>query len=70
MRKNPCKECPWINKNNHSMSWPKYVEKMGKIGKIENNTHSCHMITRDVWGYKSEIDTKNVCIGSITKKDI
>jgi len=26
--------------------------------------HACHMKTKDVWGRKSEITDKNVCIGS------
>jgi hypothetical protein len=35
---------------------------MRSLRKIE--THKCHMISNDIWGYKSEIDQKNVCIGS------
>ena len=37
------------------------------LGKVEN--HSCHMINKDVWGYKTEIDSRNVCIGSLNFKD-
>jgi hypothetical protein len=40
---------------------------MQSIGKIEN--HSCHMINKDVWGYKTNINEKNVCIGSLNFKD-
>ena len=27
------------------------------------------MINKDVWGYQSEIDSKNVCVGSLNFKD-
>ncbi len=67
--KKPCKECPWDNENQHSLKFRTYVEKMRKIGKVVN--HKCHMISSDVWGYQSEIDSKNVCAGSLnfnTKK--
>jgi len=60
--RNSCKECPWKNDNQHSLKFQTYVEKMRKLGKIEN--HSCHMINKDVWGYKTNIDEKNVCVGS------
>jgi hypothetical protein len=60
--KKPCKECPWINENSHSLKFRTYVDKMNKLGKIEN--HKCHMVSNDVWGYKSEVNSKNVCIGS------
>ena len=63
MRKE-CKECPWINNNTHSKSWPEYVHTMEVIGQIQNKKHACHMITSDVWGYKEEITEKNVCMGS------
>ena len=36
-----------------------------KIGKIKNKEHACHMITSDTWGYKEDITSKNVCIGSL-----
>ena len=26
--------------------------------------HSCHMINKDVWGLNTEINDKNICIGS------
>jgi hypothetical protein len=57
-----CRECPWVNENQHSLKFREYSEKMRSIGKIEN--HACHMISSDVWGYNSEINDKNVCIGS------
>jgi hypothetical protein len=66
MCRKPCKECPWKNENQHSLSFRKYSEKMESIGKIEN--HSCHMINKDVWGYKTKINEKNVCIGSLNNK--
>lgn len=58
----PCKECPWVNENGHSIKFRQYVDKMKSLGKIEN--HKCHMISKDVWGYVSDITDKNVCIGS------
>jgi len=58
----PCKECPWVNYNKHSLKFRTYVDKMISIGKIKN--HKCHMISNDVWGYQSEINNKNMCIGS------
>jgi hypothetical protein len=61
----PCKECPWTNNNSHSKSWPNYVNSMESIGQINNKRHSCHMITSDVWGYKSTINDSNICIGSL-----
>jgi hypothetical protein len=64
MRKS-CKECPWTKNNPHSKSWPSYVDKIEKIGKIKNKKHACHMITSDTWGYKTEINEKNACIGSL-----
>ena len=60
----PCKECPWINKNQHSEKFPSYVESIEKIGKIKNKEHGCHMITKDIWGYHEDINEKNVCIGA------
>lgn len=59
-----CKECPWNKKNPHSKKWALYVKKMESIGKIKDNSHTCHMISSDVWGYKEEINEKNICIGS------
>jgi hypothetical protein len=35
---------------------------MKSIGKVEN--HKCHMISNDVWGYESDVNKKNICIGS------
>ena len=61
----PCKECPWIVKNKHNDSWPKYVEQMENIGKIKNKKHACHMITSDTWGYEKPIDESNICAGSL-----
>lgn len=57
-----CKSCPWTNTNNHNTKFKTGFEKMRSLRKIE--THKCHMISNDIWGYKSEIDQKNVCIGS------
>jgi hypothetical protein len=36
---------------------------MKSLKKIDN--HKCHMISNDVWNYKTEINEKNVCVGSI-----
>ena len=63
-KRKQCEECPWKNQNKHSLNFRNYVEKMNSIGKIQNHEHACHMITSDVWGFKSEINQKNVCIGA------
>lgn len=60
-----CKECPWVNGNPHSQSWPDYVTKMESIGQIKSKRHACHMITTDTWGYNEPITEKNVCMGKI-----
>ena len=62
MCRKPCSECPWINKNQHSLKFRTYAEKLKSVASIEN--HSCHMINKDVWGSKTEINEKNICIGS------
>lgn len=68
MKRKECKECPYINTNNHSVEWSKYVGKMESIGKIDGR-HACHMITHDTWGYESEITDRNVCMGSLKRKN-
>ena len=60
MCKKPCKECPWVNTNQHSLNFRTYVEKMKSIGVKK---HACHMISADIWGYNSEINDKNKCAG-------
>lgn len=67
MCRKPCKECPWREENNnlHNLKFRKSVDKMKSIGK-EN--HSCHMINKDIWGGKSEINDKNICIGSLNNR--
>jgi hypothetical protein len=62
MCRKPCTECPWVNTNPHSLKFRQYAEKVKSVSIIEN--HSCHMINKDVWGSKTEINEKNVCIGS------
>jgi hypothetical protein len=62
MCRNPCKECPWTNQNPYSLKFRQYVDKVRAVSGIEN--HSCHMINKDVWGSKTVINEKNVCIGS------
>lgn len=62
MCRKPCIECPWTNNNSHSLKFRQYTEKVKSSISIEN--HSCHMINKDVWGSKTEINEKNVCIGS------
>lgn len=57
----PCKECPFKNDNRYSLKFRNYVDKMTKIKKIKYN--ACHMITSDIWGYQSEINESNVCMG-------
>ena len=66
MCRKQCPECPLKNDNQHSINFRKYSDKMKSIGKIEN--HSCHMISKDVWGYEIKIDSKNICIGSLNFK--
>jgi hypothetical protein len=61
----PCKECPWQNTNQHSLKFRGYVQKMQKLGKVKN--HKCHMISKDVWSYNSEVNQDNVCVGSLSK---
>ena len=60
--RNNCKECPWKNKNEHSLKFRTYAKKMKSSNGIEN--HICHMINKDVWGYNNDINDKNDCIGS------
>lgn len=60
MCKKPCKECPWTNSNSYSLKFRTYVDKMSTINK---NKHACHMITKDIWGYKEDINDKNICQG-------
>jgi hypothetical protein len=62
MCRKPCKECPWTNNNPYSLKFRQYTEKVRSVSKTEN--HSCHMINKDVWGLKTKINEKNVCIGS------
>lgn len=57
----PCSECPHRNTNNHSIKFRTYNSKMKTIGKEKQ---ACHMITKDVWGYNTEITDKNICVGS------
>jgi hypothetical protein len=63
-KRKQCKECPWKNENQHSLKFRDYAKKMNSVGKIQNSEHACHMIKSDVWGFKSEINQKNVCIGA------
>jgi hypothetical protein len=65
MCRKPCKSCPWTNDNQHNLKFRTYVDKFEKLGK-EN--HKCHSIDGDIWGAKSEINEKNVCVGSLNKK--
>lgn len=66
MCKKPCKECPWVNTNEHSIKFRTYVDKMISIGKIED--HKCHMVSNDVWGYETPVDEKNICAGSLERQ--
>ncbi len=61
-KRKPCKECPWTNNNPYSLKFRQYAEKVRSVSGKES--HSCHMINKDVWGSKTEIDEKNVCTGS------
>jgi hypothetical protein len=69
-KRKQCKECPWKNQNQHSLSFRTYVEKMNSVGKIQNHKHACHMITGDVWGFKEKITEKNFCIGTYLNKKL
>jgi hypothetical protein len=60
----PCKQCPWTNSNPHSKKFPSYVKSIENIGKIQDKKHGCHMITKDIWGYESKINNKNICVGA------
>jgi hypothetical protein len=60
MCKKPCKECPWVNNNRHSLNFRRYVSKMKTIG-VEK--HACHMTTSDIWGYNTPISSRNICRG-------
>lgn len=62
----PCKECPWVNVNSHSLKFRTYVEKMMSLGKIVN--HKCHMVSKDVWGYETAVDEKNICQGQAKRQ--
>ncbi len=62
MCRKPCKECPWTNNNSYSLKFRQYADKIRSVGGTEN--HSCHMINKDVWGSKTKINEKNVCVGS------
>jgi hypothetical protein len=70
MHRKSCSECPWKNKDSHSQKWPIYVSKISSIRKKYKKVHGCHMKTSDVWGMKTEIDEKNVCVGSLNGKTI
>lgn len=56
----PCKECPWIRKDGHSLKFRGYVEKMEERGY---EAHACHMQTKDIWGVESKVNEKNECAG-------
>jgi hypothetical protein len=60
----PCKECPWKNDNQHNLKFRNYVDKFEKIGKPN---HKCHMIDVDIWAYKSDVNSDNICVGSYQK---
>jgi hypothetical protein len=64
MCRKECKECPWINDNKHSLKFREYSKKMKEEGFIENS-HKCHMIDSDVWGFDSNVNSSNSCIGSL-----
>lgn len=59
MNVRPCSECPWTNDNNHNKKFREWSEKMNKLGKKQ----ACHMKTNDLWGIKTEVDSKNDCVG-------
>ena len=60
MSKKPCKECPWINDNVHSLKFRSYFDKMKSIGVKK---HACHMTTLDIWGYENKIYIDSLCRG-------
>lgn len=60
MRKS-CKECPYKVDNNHNRKHLINVKKMSDVGIINNNEHTCHMITP---GWEKPT-SDNICIGSI-----
>ena len=62
MCRKPCSECPWTNNNPYSLKLRQNATKVKSVSGIEN--HSCHMINKDVWGLNTNINEKNICIGS------
>ena len=36
------------------------------LGKIVN--HKCHMVSKDVWGYETAVDEKNICQGQAKRQ--
>ena len=65
MCRKPCDSCPWTNDNKHNLKFRTYVEKFEKLGK---DNHKCHSIDSDIWSAKSELDEKNICVGSLNRK--
>jgi hypothetical protein len=57
MKKKPCKECPWVVRNNHNDSIINHSKRLSK-------KHNCHMISRDksggLWNVKKECQ----CVGN------
>jgi hypothetical protein len=39
--------------------------KFREYSKKINEKHACHMIEKDVWGLKTNIDQNNICIGAL-----
>lgn len=64
MCRNPCKECPFVVKSQHNEKWKKYSDRMKSNGYSDQG---CHMITKDVWGLKEEINNSNRCVGAVKK---
>jgi hypothetical protein len=63
-----CKECPWENENQHNLKFKGYVDKMNSLERKDG--HKCHVISKDIWGYKSDINERNVCMGYKKRKNI
>ena len=47
--------------NEHSLKFRGWTEKMKALRGIQH--HKCHMISSDVWAYKSPITGENICVG-------
>ncbi len=62
MCRNPCKECPWVNKSVHNKKMISFIKRLYSKNIKSDFTHKCHMIDSNIW---STPNIGNVCIGSL-----